>query len=96
MDFPLYFQKVMLLWQRLIVEVDYGFFRVFGPYFIAKSLATFRILIFGLWSFIPPPYNSTPIGWSQRCMIFLYVTKTFKKMLVFKIIDKESDVSGTH
>ena len=31
MDFPLYFQKVMLLWQRSIVVIDYGFFRVFGP-----------------------------------------------------------------
>ena len=30
MDFPLYFQKVMLLWQGSIVEIDYGFFRVFG------------------------------------------------------------------
>ncbi len=56
MDFPLYFQKVMLLWQRSIVEIAYGFFRVFGPYFIGKSLGTFKILIFGLWSFIPHPY----------------------------------------
>ena len=56
MDFPLYFQKVMLLWQGSIVEIDYGFFRVFGPYFIGKSLGTFKILIFGLWSFIPHPY----------------------------------------
>jgi hypothetical protein len=61
MDFPLYFQKVMLLWQRSIVEIDYGFFRVFGPYFIGKSLGTFKILIFGLWSFIPHPYQR---GWS--------------------------------
>ena len=50
MDFPLYFQKVMLLWQGSIVEIDYGFLRVFGPYFIGKSLGTFKILIFGLWS----------------------------------------------
>jgi hypothetical protein len=56
MDFPLYFQKVMLLWQRSIVEMAYGFFRVFGPYFMGKSLGTFKILSFGLWSFIPHPY----------------------------------------
>ena len=56
MDFPLYFQNVMLLWQRSIVEIDNGFFRVFGPYFIGKLLGTFKILIFGLWSFIPHPY----------------------------------------
>ena len=55
MDFPLYFQKVMLLWQGSIVEIDYGFFRVLGSYFIGKSLGTFKILIFGLWSFIPHP-----------------------------------------
>ena len=55
-DFFLYFQKVMLLWQGSIVEIDYGFFEVFGPYFIGKSLNTFKILIFGLWSFIPHPY----------------------------------------
>ena len=40
MDFPLYFQKVMLLWQGSMVEIDYGFFRVFGPYFLGKSLGT--------------------------------------------------------
>ena len=55
MDFPLYFQKVMLLWQGPIVEIDYGFFRVFGPYFTGKSLGTFKIWIFGLWSFIRHP-----------------------------------------
>ena len=55
MDFPLYFQKVVLLWQGSIVGIDYGFFRVFGPYFIGKSLGTFNILIFGLWSFIHHP-----------------------------------------
>ena len=54
-DFPLYFQKVMLLWQGSIVEIDYGFVRVFGPYFIGKSLGTFEILIFVLWSFIWHP-----------------------------------------
>ena len=41
----------MLLWQGSIVEIDYGFFGVFGPYFIGKSLGTFIILIFRLWSF---------------------------------------------
>ena len=56
MDFPLYFQKVMLLWQGSIVEIDYGFFRVFGPYFIGKSLGNFKMLIFGFWSFISNPY----------------------------------------
>ena len=56
MDFLLYFEKVMLLLQRSIVEIDYGFFRVFGPYFIGKSLDTYKMLIFGLWSFIPHPY----------------------------------------
>ena len=56
MDFPLYFQKVKLLWQGSIVEIDYRFFRVFGPYFIGKSLGTFKKFIFGLWSFMPHPY----------------------------------------
>ena len=42
MDFPLYFQKVMLLWQGSIAEIDYGFFIDFGPYFIEKSLGTFK------------------------------------------------------
>ena len=56
MDFPLYFLKVMLLRQGSIVEIDYGFFRVFGPYFIGKSLGTSKILKFGLWSLIPHPY----------------------------------------
>ena len=46
------FKKVMLLWQGSIVEIDYGLFRVFGQYFIGKSLSTLKILIFGLWSFI--------------------------------------------
>ena len=54
-DFPLYFQKVMLLWQGSIVEIDFGFFIFFGPCLIEKSLGTFTILIFGLWSFIPHP-----------------------------------------
>jgi hypothetical protein len=54
LDFPSYFQKVKLLWQGSIVEIDYGFFRVFGLYFIGKSLGTFKTL--RLWSFIPPPY----------------------------------------
>ena len=48
MDFPLYYQKVMLLWQGSIVEIDYWFFRVVGPYFIGKLLGTLKILIFGL------------------------------------------------
>ena len=46
----------MLLWQGSIVEIDYKLFRVFGPYFIGKSLGTFKILILGLWSFIRHPY----------------------------------------
>ena len=35
------------------MEIVYGFY---GPYFMGKSLGTFKILIFGLWSFIPHPY----------------------------------------
>ena len=46
MDFPMYFEKVKLLWQGSIVEIDYGFFQVVGPYFIGKSLGTFKILQF--------------------------------------------------
>ena len=42
----------MLLWQGSIVEIDYGFSRVVGPDSIGKSLGTFKIWIFGLWSFI--------------------------------------------
>ena len=57
MDFSMYFQKVMLLWQGSIVEIDYWFFRVFGPYFIGKSMGTFKIFIFRLWSFIWHPYK---------------------------------------
>ena len=44
----------MLLWQGSIVEIDYGLFRVVGPYLMGKSLGPFKILIFGLWSFIWP------------------------------------------
>ena len=55
MDFPLYYQKVMLLWQGSIVGIDYGFLTFFGPYFIGKSLSTFKILIFGLWLFFLHP-----------------------------------------
>ena len=47
----------MLLWQGSFVEIDYGFFRGFGPYFIGKSLGTFKILIFGFWSIISHPYK---------------------------------------
>ena len=39
------------------MEIDDGFFRVFGPYFIGKSLGTFKIMIFGLWSLIPTHYQ---------------------------------------
>ena len=46
MDFPLYFEKVMLLWQGSIVEIDYGLFRVFGPYFIGKSLDIWTLVIY--------------------------------------------------
>ena len=49
----------MLLWQGSIVEIDHGFFRVVGPYFIGKSLGTLKILIFRLWSFIRHPYPRT-------------------------------------
>ena len=44
--FSIVFSKSDLLWQGSIVGIDYGFFRVFGPYFIGKSLGTFKILIF--------------------------------------------------
>ena len=27
-----------------IVEIDYGFFRIFGPYIIGKSLGTYKFL----------------------------------------------------
>ena len=64
MDFALFLQKVMLLWKGPIVEIDYGFFRVFGPYFIGKSLGTLKILIFGFWSFISHPWLLLGIsGW---------------------------------
>jgi hypothetical protein len=55
MDFPLYFQKVRLLWQRSIVEIDYGFSKVFGPYFIGKSLGTFKTR----------PRQSVPNSWCK-------------------------------
>ena len=72
MDFPLYFQKVMWLWQRSIVEIAYGFFRVFGPYFMGKSLSTFKILIFGLWSFIPHHYCLPP---GSPCMHVFFTSQ---------------------
>ena len=50
MDFPLYFQKVLLLWQGSIVDIDYGFLRVFGPYFIGKSLGGF--INFDIWTLV--------------------------------------------
>ena len=31
-----------MLWQGSIVEIDYGLFRVFGPYFIGQSLGTYK------------------------------------------------------
>ena len=40
--FPLVFSKSELLWQGSIEEIDYGVFRVFGSYFIGKSLGTFK------------------------------------------------------
>ena len=58
----------MLLWQGSIVEIDYGFLRVFGPFFIGKSLGTFKILKFGLLSFIPTPYLR------EQIYIFMSVT----------------------
>ena len=54
----------MLFWQGSIVEIDYGFFRVFGPYLIGNSLSTFKILIFGLWSF-----SLTPIYKQLVCFL---------------------------
>ena len=48
------------------MEIDFGFFRVYGPYFIGKSLGTFKILIFGLWSFIPHPSGEIQTGWNSR------------------------------
>ena len=41
MDFPLYFQNVISKWPQVFKEiVDYGCFRVFGPYFIGTSSCT--------------------------------------------------------
>ena len=37
------------------MEIYYGLFIVLVPYFIGKSLGIFKILIFGLWSFIRHP-----------------------------------------
>ena len=28
------------------MDIDYGFFRVFGPYFIGKSLGTFNFFLY--------------------------------------------------
>ena len=69
----------MLLWQGSIVEIDYGFFRVFGPYFIGKSLGTFKILIFGLWSFIPHPY--LVVKMSAYLFIYIYGTKCVERIV---------------
>ena len=61
----------MLLWQGSIVEIDYGFFRVFVPYFIGKSLDGFKILIFGLWVFISHPYavGLLLLNINSNCMV---------------------------
>ena len=37
MDFPLYFLSVISKWPKVLKDIDYGCFRVFGPYFIGKS-----------------------------------------------------------
>ena len=73
MDFPLYFQKVMLLWQGSIVDIDYGFFRVFGPYFIGKSLGTFKVLIFWLWAFIWHPYHDVGLSAWWACILWGWI-----------------------
>ena len=92
MDIPLYFQKVMLVWQRSIVEIDYGFFIVFGPYFIGKSLEIFKILIFGLWSFIPHPYPDFEIDFLQpplhthSCLSVSFSKAAIKKSKAKEII----------
>ena len=49
----------MLLWQGSIVEIDYGLLRVFGPYFMEKSLGTFKILIIGLGHLSDTPTSAT-------------------------------------
>ena len=67
----------MLLWQGSIVEVDYGLFRVFGPYFIEKYLGSFKIWIFELWSFIWQPY---PDDVHKKLQIYLTILKTPEKI----------------
>ena len=46
--FPIVFLKSDVALAGSIVEIDYGFFRVFGQYYIGKSLGTFKNFIFGL------------------------------------------------
>ena len=83
MDFPLFFQKVILLWQGSNVEINYGFFRAFGPYFIGKSLGTFKIYIFGLWSLIPHPYlEAFKIDFSWLLKVNYNGTKYFVWLIV--------------
>ena len=74
----------MLLWQGSIVEIEYWFFRVFSPYFIRKSLGTFKILIFGLWIFIPHPQLReevrglvSPTPFMEDCEVFIQRKKRF-------------------
>ena len=58
-----------MLWQGSVVEIDYGFFRVFGPYFIGKSMGTFRSLIFGLWTLVIYPSPLTKAGYEVIIMM---------------------------
>jgi hypothetical protein len=76
----------MLLWQGSVVEIDYyGFVRVFGPYFIEKSLGTFKILIFGFWSFISHPYQGKYFG-SVRLVKSLLLNKFIPPVVKTKLL----------
>ena len=88
MDFPLYFQKVILLWQGSIGEIDYGFW-VFGPYFIGKSLGTLKFwyLDFGhlsdtpahfIWTYLLKQSWNCRAGKNWGCFLHVRFCKIFK------------------
>ena len=77
------FKKVMLLLQGSIVKIDFGFFRVFGPYFIGKSLGTFKIFDIGTLVIYPSHLTHTKrVSVFIILDFFLLYARPFRKELI--------------